>query len=105
MQYEQGELGAVNGMRPDGRVDTTSMQSKEVWTGTTFAVAAAMLQEGLTEEAFKTAKGIYTAAYEELGYWFNLPEAWELPGYHRSLGYMRPLAIWAMQWAWERRKE
>ena len=103
MQFEEGLMGAVNGMRPDGRVDTSCLQSQEVWTGTTYAVAAAMLQEGLIEEAFRTAKGIYEMTYHELGYWFQTPEAWTIAGEHRSLAYMRPLAIWAMQWAWERR--
>lgn len=32
-------------------------------------------------------------------YWFQTPEAWTIDGYFRSLAYMRPLAIWAMQWA------
>jgi hypothetical protein len=32
-------------------------------------------------------------------YAFQCPEAWNLEGKYRSLCYMRPLAIWAMQWA------
>jgi non-lysosomal glucosylceramidase len=40
--------------------------------------------------------------YHELGYWFQTPEAWTIDGSHRMLSAMRPLAIWAMQWAWER---
>jgi non-lysosomal glucosylceramidase len=31
--FADGMSGAVNGMRPDGTVDNTCMQSKEVWTG------------------------------------------------------------------------
>ena len=31
--------------------------------------------------------------------WFATPEAWEQNGNYRSLGYMRPLCVWAMQWA------
>src|SRR3712207_3082922 len=34
--FEGGTMGAVNGMRPDGRVDTSSEQSQEVWVGTTY---------------------------------------------------------------------
>src|SRR5690348_11977320 len=45
--FKGGKLGAINGMRPDGTLDTTCMQSVEVWTGTTFAAAAAMLQQGM----------------------------------------------------------
>lgn len=101
--FELGKMGAVNGMRSDGRVDTTCLQSQEVWTGTTYALAATLLHEGMESEAWETAKGIVESTYEELGYWFNTPEAWDARGDHRSLGYMRPLAIWAMQWAWARR--
>jgi non-lysosomal glucosylceramidase len=103
-QFEDGEIGAVNGMLPDGRVDTSALQSQEVWTGITYALAAAMLHEGLFDEAWATAKGVYNGTYREFGYWFATPEAWNVVGDYRSLAYMRPLAIWAMQWAWERGK-
>ncbi len=103
-RFEGGEMGAVNGMRPDGRVDTSSMQSQEVWTGTTYAVAAAMLHAGLDDQAWATARGVYRQAYGDLGYWFMTPEAWNVKGNCRSLAYMRPLAVWAMQWAWSRRE-
>jgi non-lysosomal glucosylceramidase len=101
-RFAGGQRGAVNGMRPNGRVDTTSMQSQEVWPGTTYAVAAAMLQEGLVEEALATAKGAVRTTFVDRGYWFQTPEAWDRNGNYRAIAYMRPLAIWAMQWAWER---
>ncbi len=99
--FQGGVLGAVNGMRPDGKPDTTSMQSQEVWTGTTYALAALMLHEGLVEQAFRTAWGVVDTTYQRKGYWFQTPEAWDRKGNYRSIAYMRPLAIWAMQWAWE----
>lgn len=99
--FEDGAMGAVNGMRPDGRVDGTSLQSQEVWTGVTYSVAAAMLQEEMHTEAWATAKGIYQMGWDELGYWYMTPEAWNWEGNFRALGYMRPLAIWAMLWAWQ----
>jgi non-lysosomal glucosylceramidase len=102
MGNEGGRRGAVNGMRPDGRMDRNCLQSKETWTGTTYGLAAAMLQEGLTEEAFITARGIYHTVWRDFGLWFQTPEAVDANGIYRSVGYMRPLAVWAMQWAWER---
>ncbi|VAI88493.1 unnamed protein product [Triticum turgidum subsp. durum] len=33
------------------------------------------------------------------GYAFQTPEAWTAEGGYRGLHYMRPLSIWAMQWA------
>lgn len=32
-------------------------------------------------------------------YWFQTPEALSIDGHYRSLIYMRPLAIWGMQYA------
>ncbi len=97
-----GTMGAINGMRPDGRVDRSNLQSQEVWIGTTYALAAAMLEEGLGEESWRTAEGVVRSTYETLGYWFQTPEAWDERGDFRAASYMRPLAIWALQWALER---
>lgn len=146
------------------KVDNSCMQSREVWTGTTYALAAAMIQEAvhysavethpcasvtdglitttesdssplpaqqtipddtsgstggaavvgagvtagaltaaeraeLLEMAHRTAQGIHDAGWQEFGYWFATPEGWERSGNYRSLGYMRALGIWAMQFA------
>lgn len=46
-----GDMGAVNGFvlnsNPDkpGRIDDTTIQSEEIWTGVTFALAATMIFE------------------------------------------------------------
>ena len=61
----------------------------------------AMLQ-GLLEEAFKTAWGAYHVCWEWYGLAFQTPEAYMTDNIYRSLGYMRPLAIWSMQWALEK---
>ncbi len=67
LKVKDGKLGAVNGMLPDGRVDLSSMQSREIWTGVTYAVAATMIQEDLMDMAFHTANGIYETAWSEGG--------------------------------------
>ncbi|KAL6660839.1 hypothetical protein ACP70R_000223 [Stipagrostis hirtigluma subsp. patula] len=101
MRVKGGAIGAVNGMQPDGGVDMSSTQSKEVWPGVTYAVAAAMVHEGMSEAAFRTAKGAHDAAWSKdgFGYAFQKPESWTEDGGYRALHYMRPLAIWAMHWA------
>lgn len=58
----------MNGILPDGKVDMSSMQSREIWAGVTYGVAASMIHEGLVETAFQTAKGIYEAAWSEKGF-------------------------------------
>ncbi|VAI19645.1 unnamed protein product [Triticum turgidum subsp. durum] len=101
MRVKGGTVGAVNGMRPDGGIDMSSTQSKEIWPGTTYAVAAAMIHEGMLEAGFRTAKGAHDASWSKdgFGYAFQTPEAWTAEGGYRGLHYMRPLSIWAMQWA------
>lgn len=39
-RFKNGEIGAVNGMLPSGDVDASSVQSQEVWTGVTYALAS-----------------------------------------------------------------
>lgn len=101
MKVKGGRMGAVNGMTPKGKVDETCMQSREIWTGVTYAVAANMLLHGMEHQGFTTAEGIFIAGWSEegYGYWFQTPEGWTTDGHYRSLVYMRPLAIWAIQYA------
>ncbi|KAL4556197.1 hypothetical protein LXL04_038840 [Taraxacum kok-saghyz] len=101
LKVKNGTRGAINGMLPNGEPDMSCMQSREIWTGVTYGVAAGMIHEDMNDTAFHTAKGVYETAWSEEGcsYSFQTPEAWNSNGRYRSLTYMRPLAIWAMQWA------
>ncbi|HEX6739586.1 MAG TPA: non-lysosomal glucosylceramidase, partial [Vicinamibacteria bacterium] len=99
MKLHGGEMGALNGMGAGGEILRSNEQVHEVWTGTTLGLASLMLSEGLREQAFRTAQGIYTVVYERLGYWFRTPEAWDEEGHFRASMYMRPGAIWAMEMA------
>lgn len=58
----------------------------------------------MIEEAFQTAGGLYQSISERFGMNFETPEAFFTERYFRALSYMRPLSIWSMQAAWERRK-
>lgn len=109
LKFCNGELGAVNGFIMDsnskkGRPDFVSMQSEEVWTGVVYGLASTMLYEGMTEEAFKTAGGMYKSLSEKMGMNYETPEAIYAERHYRAIGYMRPLSIWSMQTAWERKK-
>jgi len=46
----------------------------------TFAAAALMLQNGLRDEGYKTAWGVYNVVYDKKGYWFRPPNAWDRSG-------------------------
>jgi non-lysosomal glucosylceramidase len=97
MKFGNGEMGAVNGMTASGELLTSNEQIGEAWTGTTYALAAEMLAEGMKDEAFRTAHGAYHVVYESKGYWFRTPEAWDGSGNFRASMYMRANAIWAME--------
>jgi non-lysosomal glucosylceramidase len=91
-----GDMGAVNGIRPDGHVDESTEQSAESWTGTTYALAAFMIGRGLTEQGWRTAYGAFAVTYGR-GLWFRTPEAYLEDGRFRAAMYLRPLAIWAIE--------
>jgi len=88
-------------MRPDGKVDITSMQSEEVWIGVTDSIAALMIYEGMNEKAWSIIENLYRLMYNELGLAFQTPEAILKKNRYRSLGYMRALCIWSIQYAIE----
>ena len=99
MKFGKGEMGAVSGMAADGSIihKTDNQQVGEVWTGATFSIAALMLSDGMKEEAYRTAWGVYHVVYETKGYWFRTPEAYDITGNFRASMYMRPAGIWAME--------
>ncbi|GAB4846802.1 hypothetical protein Ancab_025808 [Ancistrocladus abbreviatus] len=94
-----GRRGAVNGMLPNGTIDTSSMRSREIWSGVTPAIAATMIREGLVDMGLQAAYVNYETAWSErgLGHSFQTPEGWNNNDQYRSLCYMRPLAIWAVE--------
>lgn len=109
-KFYDGTMGAVNGFLPgegenEGSPDTTSMQAEEVWVGVTYALASCMIHEGMFEEAMVTAGGLYKSMTEKIGLAFETPEAVYGKAFYRSIGYMRPLSIWSMQTAYERKKK
>jgi non-lysosomal glucosylceramidase len=99
MKFAKGEMGAVNGIAPGGSLVQTNEQVQEVWSGTTLGLAGLMLGEGMKDEAYRTAWGIYHVVYETKGYWFRTPESWDITGNYRASMYMRPGAIWCMELA------
>jgi non-lysosomal glucosylceramidase len=103
LRFGTGRQGAVNRMNPNGTVDTSSLQSAEVWTGSTFAVVAHMVLAGLEKEGMSTVDTFVHHLHSELPFLYNTPEALDGNDRYRSISYMRPLAIWAVQWAVDQR--
>ena len=102
-KFAHGEMGAINGIGPEGALLHSNPQVEEVWTGATFAVASHMIAEGLTGEGFATAKGVNNVVWRDRGYFFRTPEAYDTKGFYRASMYMRPQSIWAMEYALEKK--
>jgi non-lysosomal glucosylceramidase len=100
MKFGNGQMGAVNGIGAHGELLHDNEQVQEVWTGATFSIASEMIYEGLTTQAYNTAKGVYNVVWDPKigrGYWFRTPEAYDVRGYYRASMYMRPASIWSME--------
>lgn len=103
-QFDDGVHGIVNVMLPSGEIDTESIQSSECWVGTTWGVAAGMLQQGMTEEAEEVGRSLYNTIWDEGQLWFRTPEAWQTDLTQvRSPYYMRATAVWALKQAYDAR--
>jgi non-lysosomal glucosylceramidase len=96
--FQAGSMGAVNGRKADGSL-LEGPQTNEVWTGITFALASEFASEGMKDESLQTAKGVYDTVYQKRGYWFRTPEAWDEKGDFRASMYLRPGAVWAIEYA------
>lgn len=109
-KFCNGVKGAVNGWIPgegddEGCIDKTSMQSEEMWIGVSYALASTMIQEGMLKEAFEFSGEMYKTMTEQIGLAFETPEALYEKNIYRSIGYMRPLAIYSMLTAYQNRKK
>ena len=62
-----------------------------------------MIGRGLVDEGWETALGTVATTYER-GLWFRTPEAYDADANYRASIYLRPLAIWAIEEALERKK-
>lgn len=67
LKVNNGRMGAANGMLPNGEADMCTLQSREIWSGVTYAVAAGMIYENMIDTAFKTAVGVYEVAWADEG--------------------------------------
>jgi non-lysosomal glucosylceramidase len=53
----------------------------------------------MNDKAWKTLEGMYDLIYNNYGMAFQTPEALTKANTYRSLGYMRPLCIWSIQYS------
>ncbi|KAK4352843.1 hypothetical protein RND71_028361 [Anisodus tanguticus] len=80
LKHKGGMRGAVNGMLPNGKADMSALHISNCEWDIPNSLPIVWSDKGL-------------------GFGFQTPEGWNTYDHYRSLCYMRPLAIWAMQWA------
>lgn len=103
-KFDKGAHGIVNVVKPNGRPDTSSGQAQECWVGTSWCVAAGMLQQGMTEQAEEIGLSLYNTIWDDAQLWFRTPEAW-YKGANRTRAdyYMRATAVWALKHAYDKK--
>ncbi|MGQ4645961.1 GH116 family glycosyl hydrolase [Lyngbya aestuarii] len=96
LKFHNGQLGAANGVRPDGTpVNPDDTHPLEVWTGINFGLAAFLIQLGMKDEALQLAEAVVRQVYQN-GLQFRTPEAITAAGTFRAGHYLRAMAIWAV---------
>ncbi|KAL5112456.1 Non-lysosomal glucosylceramidase [Taenia crassiceps] len=101
LSVRSGKLGAVNSVFSSAKTDNTNMQAEEFWVAVNYGLAALLILHGKSSEGFNLAGTCFDHVYNKLGLHFQTPEAFTKEATYRSLGYMRPLAIWSIQRAIE----
>ncbi|PAA73554.1 hypothetical protein BOX15_Mlig024706g1 [Macrostomum lignano] len=93
-----GQMGLFNGGRLKNPLgpELRSIQAEESWIGVSYGVASLMLESGLAEQAWSCAAGTYETVWNDFGLAYQTPEAIFSDRRFRSLGYMRPLCVWAL---------
>ncbi|MEC4805331.1 MAG: GH116 family glycosyl hydrolase [Jaaginema sp. PMC 1079.18] len=96
LKFHQGKFGMANGVMPDGSPEKPdATHPLEVWTGINFGIAAFLLHQGRTSEAFQLTEAVVHQVYDN-GLQFRTPEAITAVGTFRASHYLRALAIWGI---------
>ena len=96
LKFHNGQLGAANGVRPDGSPENpNATHPLEVWTGINFGLAAFLIQMGMKDEAFQLTEAVVQQIYNN-GLQFRTPEAITAAGTFRASHYLRAMTIWAI---------
>jgi uncharacterized protein (DUF608 family) len=98
-------FGAVNAVMPDGRPDTRSYHSANIWVGETYALAALAIYEGEVVEGLRLAHRMWRTFVEHAKRPWSQTDV--VAAQDGQLGdgefYLRNVAIWAIPLALARR--
>lgn len=91
----RGKWGVVSGKTKNNKM-VEAEQGRDVWVGANFALATLYLKHGLSKEAQAILNTMSEVIYER-GFFFRTPEGWDTKGHFTATMYMRPNAIWALE--------
>jgi len=98
-KFAKGEMGAVNASARKATRCTPTARLRKCGPGPPSGVASHMIAEGMRDQGFATAKGVYNVVWRDRGYFFRTPRPTTSGGLFRASMYMRPGAIWSMEYA------
>ncbi len=98
---QASRFGAVNAVFPDGRIDTSSWHSGNIWIGETYALASLAMYEGLIDEGLELTRRMWTMFVEQAKSPWSQPDVIAASDGHFGEGefYIRNVAIWTLPWA------
>ena len=99
--FGDGDMGAVNGMRPDGPWTCPARNPRRSGRASPTR-SPRYCCCGAWMPAWETAGEPVRTTYER-GFWFRTPEAWDVRATSEPSLYMRPLSIWAIEAALRKR--
>ena len=100
LRFADGQLGAANGLRPDGSPsDPNDTHPLEVWTGINFGLAAFLAQMEQPDRALQLTEAVVQQIYTH-GLQFRTPEAITAAQTFRAGHYLRAMAIWLLYGVW-----
>jgi non-lysosomal glucosylceramidase len=71
-------------------------QGRDVWVGANFALATLFMKNGMEKEAQEVLDTMSDIIYRR-GFFFRTPEGWDTEGQFTATMYMRPNAVWALE--------
>ncbi|MDR2428238.1 MAG: hypothetical protein LBD62_00350 [Candidatus Margulisbacteria bacterium] len=91
----RGKWGLLSGKKRNGQM-VEAEQGRDIWVGTNFALCSLFLKNGLRREAEKILNLMAEIIYRR-GFFFRTPEGWDANGHFTATMYMRPNAIWSLE--------
>ncbi|MFC1482888.1 GH116 family glycosyl hydrolase [Candidatus Margulisiibacteriota bacterium] len=95
LKVKKGEWGVISGMSPSGKRLKVE-QANDVWVGANYAFASLLFHFGMHKEAEKIVNTMIKITFEK-GFFFRTPEGWDTEGHFTATMYMRPNAIWSLE--------